>query len=89
MAELTASEIFLLGWLNAEDFSQYGECKGKDLDHLIELGLAQIHKPGEHQTGFITQDHAGNRGDDYRAVSLTEAGEAEVGRIFRERGEIK
>lgn len=67
----TASEQFLLEWLSKDDFSQYGECHGKSLDRLVELGLAQIHEPNEHQR-FIA------KGDDlmYRAVSLTEAGRA-------------
>jgi hypothetical protein len=29
---LTLSERALLKWLGDEDFSQYGECRGKDLD---------------------------------------------------------
>lgn len=45
----TDAEQFLLEWLGKEDFSQYGECHGKSLDRLVELGLAQIHAPGEHQ----------------------------------------
>lgn len=68
-SELQRSERMLLAWLAREDFSQYGECHGRDLDRLVELGLAQIHAPGEHQV-FIargtTQMH--------RAVSLTERG---------------
>ncbi len=64
----------LLKWLSEEDFSQYGECYGKNLDELVEHGFAQIHAPGEHQSGFIAQDNQGKRGDMYRAVSLTDAG---------------
>lgn len=67
----TASEQSLLEWLAKEDFSQYGECHGKSLDRLVELGLAQIHGPGEHQ-------HFTAKGCElmYRAVSLTDAGRA-------------
>jgi hypothetical protein len=72
--ELTKIQRVLLNWLGSEDFQQYGECHGADLDRLIELGLAQIHTPGTHQTGFIAQDWDGTKGDKYRAVSLTEAG---------------
>lgn len=73
--DLTKAERDLLDWLSREDFSQYGECHGSDLDGLIAKGLAQIHGPGEHQ-GFIAQDHTGEKGLMYRAVSLTEAGRA-------------
>lgn len=72
--ELSPKAEGLLKWLATEDFSQYGECHGKDLDELVAAGLAQIHAPGEHQSGFIAQDRTGSRGDMYRAVSLTEAG---------------
>jgi hypothetical protein len=73
MTTLTSSEEFLLVWLSREDFSQYGECHGKDLDSLIAKGLAQVHGPGEHQS-FIANDWEGTKGMMYRAVSLTEAG---------------
>lgn len=63
------SERFLLEWLSREDFSQYGECHGQDLDALVSKGLAQIHAPGEHQV-FI----ANGQSLMYRAVSLTDAG---------------
>lgn len=72
---LTPIEEFLLIWLSKESYSQYGECFGKTLDRLVERGLAQIHKPGEHQH-FIAKDHAGTQGMEFRAVSLTEAGRA-------------
>jgi len=71
--DLLAQEIFLLRWLSKEEFSQYGECHGATLDSLIAQGLAQVHGPGEHQV-FIAQDHTGDKGMMYRAVSLTEAG---------------
>ena len=67
---LTKSERFLFDWLTEEDFSQYGECYGKDLDSLIAKGLVQIHGPGEHQSGFIAK----GQGLMFSAVSLTEAG---------------
>jgi len=74
MSVLTPSEKNLLLWLNGEDYSQYGECHGADLDSLITQGLAQIHGPGEYQSGFIAQDHTGEKGMKYRAVSLTKLG---------------
>jgi hypothetical protein len=83
MTELTASQKYLLVWLSKEDFSQYGECHGKDLDELVAKGLAQIHAPGEHQN-FIANDHAGTMGMLYRAVSLTEAGHAARAAITEE-----
>jgi hypothetical protein len=74
----------LLDWLSMEDFSQYGECHGKTLDKLIEIGLAQVHGPGEHQ-GFIANDPAGTKGMMYRAVSLTEAGLKAAIELHREK----
>ena len=73
MIDLNHNELDLLHWLGAEDFAQYGECHGKALDRLVELGLAQIHGPGEHQM-FIA------KGTNlmYRAVSLTAKGQAEL-----------
>lgn len=68
-ASLTESQRRLLKWLSEEDYSQYGECHGSDLDALVAAGLAQVHGPGEHQR-FI----ANGPGLMYRAVSLTEAG---------------
>ncbi len=47
------SQRRLLEWLASEEFSQYGECHGEDLDALVTLGLAQIHGVGEIQDGFI------------------------------------
>lgn len=73
--ELDDDEQNLLEWLAREDFSQYGECHGKALNRLVELGLAQIHQPGQHQH-FIANDWSGEKGDMYRAVSLTEQGVA-------------
>lgn len=72
MSDLNSGERFILKWLGESDFSQYGECYGKSLDALIAKGLAQVHLPGSHQSGFIAR---GN-GDMYRAVSLTDAGRA-------------
>jgi hypothetical protein len=68
---LTAQERFMLRWLSTDDFSQYGECHGKVLDHLIELGLAQVHgEDSEHSNNFIAKGD----GIMFRAVSLTEQG---------------
>lgn len=63
-------EVDLLKWIARDDFAQYGECYGKTLDALIEKGLAQVHGPNEHQSGFIAR----GSGMMYRAVSITEAG---------------
>ncbi len=63
-------EHYLLEWLGESDYSQYRECRGRHLDALIKRGFVQIHDPGEHQSGFITQ----GTDMDYRAVSLTESG---------------
>jgi hypothetical protein len=72
---VTKSERDLLEWLSQEDFSQYGECHGKDLDRLIELGLAKVHDDGSHQGGFIAKGHGITKGSKmYCAVSLTDAG---------------
>jgi len=68
---IPAEHLFLLRWLGESDFSQYGECHGAALDSLVALGMAQIHKPGEHQSFIAKGD-----GLMFRAVSLTEAGRA-------------
>jgi hypothetical protein len=73
--DLTPRELDLLKWLGESEYSQYGECYGKDLDTLVAKKLAQIHLPGEHQN-FIANDFAGTRGIMYQAVSLTENGRA-------------
>lgn len=82
MSDLDASQKDLLSWLGESEFSQYGECHGKSLDRLVELGLAQLHKAGENQTGFIAQDRTGSKGDMFRAVSLTEKGYDERRRLL-------
>lgn len=86
MTDINPSQLALLDWLSAEDFSQYGECHGRDLDALIAAGLAQVHAPGEHQN-FIANDPAGTKGMMYRAVSLTEAGWAVLKRHKSERND--
>lgn len=63
--EFTAKDHFLLDWLSKEDASQYGECKGPDLDRLMGLGLVE----------WKQRD---SRGDDYGTVALTEAGIAKA-----------
>lgn len=70
MRALLETENNLLTWMGQEDFVQFGECCGAALDGLVTLGLAQIHEPGEHQSGFIVR----GRGRMHRAVSLTERG---------------
>lgn len=61
---LTSEERFLLEWLSKEDFSSHGECRGSALSALVNYGLAHVGKD------------AGDRGEDYAPVSLTEAGRA-------------
>ena len=73
MNALTDAEMCLLKDIG-KGFMQYGECYGKTFELLKAKGLVQIHGPGEHQTGFIAQDHAGTKGLKYRAVSLTDDG---------------
>lgn len=58
---LAPQEASLIEWLSREDSSTHGECNGTCLDRLISLGLAILGPPDD-------------RGDLYRAVSLTEAG---------------
>lgn len=68
--QLNGTELSLLTWLGLEDFSQYGECYGKDLDSLVAKGLAQIHKGTGLRNAFIAK---GN-GPMFEQVSLTDAG---------------
>jgi hypothetical protein len=70
MTDLTSLERNLLTWLGESEYSQYGECCGRPLDSLIEMGLVQVHSGREFQSGFIAQGD----GAEYQAVSLTEAG---------------
>jgi hypothetical protein len=60
--QLTSREKFLLEWLSKADASPLGECEGKILDGLVDLGLASIGPtpPGRHRH--------------YASVSVTEAG---------------
>jgi hypothetical protein len=64
----TNSEHHILEWLSKEDHSAYGECKGRDLDKLMELGLARI----------CIRDQ---RGRDFDRVQLTERGYEEAARL--------
>jgi hypothetical protein len=77
IVSLTPRQLGLIEWLSLEDFSQYGECYGSDLDRLVELGFAQVHGPLEHQSGFIAR----GTGAMYRAVSLTDKGRELVAMI--------
>jgi hypothetical protein len=43
-ADLTREERFLLVWLAREDRNQLGECNGKSLDRLVDLGLAHVER---------------------------------------------
>lgn len=69
-AELSTDQIALLRWLGKEDFSQYGECCGRALDRLIELGLAQHHERTGRDNTFIAKGDAVH----FDAVSVTDAG---------------
>jgi hypothetical protein len=64
MGDISSETLFLLDWLSREDFSQAGECEGRALDKLIELGLAK-RGPGI---------HSATRGKEYDVVSVTDAG---------------
>jgi len=69
--DLNDDERHLLQWLSEADFSQYGECYGKALDRLVQLGLAQVHgKETERNNTFIAKGD----GIMFRAVSLTALG---------------
>jgi hypothetical protein len=68
--ELTVPERNLLEWLGEEDFSRYGECRGRALNLLVEHGLAKVHKDDER---FWVHTLSEDR-EDYQAVSLTDAG---------------
>ncbi len=70
MVDLTPTERDLLEWLGKEDFSQYGECYGSNLDSLIRKGLAQHHP----DTGLNNTFIAKGTSKMYDQVSLTEAG---------------
>jgi hypothetical protein len=52
---------YLVEWLSKEDDSAFGECKGRDLDVLIDQGLARV----------VTRDQ---RGRGFDRVALTAAG---------------
>lgn len=69
MADLTPTERFMLDWLSKADWAQLGECKGRTLDRLLELGLAEINDAA------IPQGR-----EDWRGVRLTEAGWAALGK---------
>jgi hypothetical protein len=75
MTTLTAAETSLLQWLGQEDYSQYGECHGREFDALLAKGLVQIHEDRVPGVAFIAPQ---GRGPMYRAVSLTGAGLLEL-----------
>lgn len=66
-AEMTKDEVHLLKWLSADD-GQYGECKGKTLDSVIDKGLVE----------WKTHD---KRGKDFGWVGLTKIGFGAVRKI--------
>ena len=71
-AQLSSTELSLLTWLGLEDFSQYGECYGKDLDALVAKGLAQVHSGTGRRNTFVAKGD----GPMFEQVSLTDAGRA-------------
>jgi hypothetical protein len=80
--ELSPSERDLLLWLAQDDFSQYGECHGRDLDKLIAMGLARHHP----NTGFDNPFIAKGSGKMFDKVSLTEAGVARAVELQTKKG---
>ncbi len=49
---LTQPQVFLLEWLGKEEWSAYGECRSRDLDVLLALGLATLaQEPPTDRTG--------------------------------------
>jgi hypothetical protein len=74
-AALTPGERTVLLWLGEEEFNQYGECFGKDLDGLIAKGMAQVHDERVPGVAFIAPQ---GRSPMHRAVSLTDKGRLEL-----------
>ena len=73
MDDLIPDQQDLLRWLGSEELSQYGECFGTALDVLVERKLAEVLGPEtEMNNPFIAKGH----GIMYRAVRLTDAGQA-------------
>lgn len=72
MEKLTSAQCFLLEWLSKEESSAFGECRGSDLQVLLELKLAEL---GPYP--FHLND------ENYRRVSLTEAGCAALAKESR------
>lgn len=68
MRDFTRSQHHLIDWLSREDSSAIGECQGKDLDWLVEQGLA-------------TCTEGDTRGREHDRVSLTDEGYAEARRL--------
>ena len=68
--ELPPAQVELLKWIGKQDYAQYGECYGQDLNMLMSWGLVKLHEDGEHQDCFIAKGF----GLMYRAVSLTDSG---------------
>lgn len=81
MPELNKEQRALVNWLGRDEYSQYGECYGSDLDSLVEMGLAQIHDNGQFQEGFIAKHPTHPM---FRAVSLTEAGRSVLAALHAE-----
>lgn len=64
MEKLGKDEWLVLKWLSREDVSAYGECQGKELDKLVELGIAEVEPyglglaEGYDVTGYDIEEHA-------------------------------
>lgn len=59
MIRLAPSERYLLEWLSQGTFNIYhaaGECYGRDLDTLLEAGLAEVTRP----SAMVTLTQAGH-----------------------------
>lgn len=66
MTSVGHDELSLLSWLAIQD-AQYGECKGKTLDAMMERG-------------FVEWVQGGRKGDDYSWVGLSDLGWNALGR---------
>lgn len=71
--ELSKEERFVLVWLAREDRNQLGECNGRALDRLVDLGLAIV----ERMTGIDPEYwNVACTEEGYRIAALIARGEA-------------
>lgn len=71
--DLSDIERFVLVWLSREDCNQLGECNGRALDRLVDLGLVHV----ERMTGIDPE---------YWNVACTEEGYQIAAMISRGEG---